>query len=214
MSEPGSPAVVLALNPGSSSLKAAVRQPELTLLVTVDRIGTEHATLQVTAGDSVTQREFEGGIAEAISAIAAELSARQLKPAAVAHRVVHGGPEHYRPTIIDKSLLADLRAVIGLAPLHLPGDLASIAQAERCWPQASHVACFDTGFHHDLPEASRRLPVPDDLVRAGVRRYGFHGLSVQSVLAARPELDQLVIAHLGSGCSVTAVAGGRPRHTT
>jgi acetate kinase len=117
--------------------------------------------------------------------------------------------------VIDEALLGDLHAAIPLAPLHLPGDLECIGRARHTWPDASHVACFDTGFHHDLPEWSRRLPVADELERAGVRRYGFHGLSIESVLHARSDLGNTVIAHLGSGCSVTAVgADGRPRHTT
>ena len=116
--------------------------------------------------------------------------------------------------MVDDRLLADLRRVIPLAPLHLPGDLDSIDHARRAWPDAVHVVCFDTGFHRDLPERSRRLPVPSELVQAGVRRYGFHGLSIQSALAQLPDLGGAVIAHLGSGCSVSAVQDGRPRHTT
>ena len=101
-----------------------------------------------------------------------------------------------------------------LAPLHLPGDMAGIESARATWPAAVHVACFDTAFHADLPEVSRRLPVAAELAAHGVHRYGFHGLSVQSVLRAVPDLGQAVVAHLGSGCSVTAVADGRSRHTT
>jgi acetate kinase len=203
--------VVLALNPGSSSLKAAVRDPHLVLTVSVDRVGTQEATIVVGDGDT---RRFTGDLAAAVDAVAAELRLRGLTPDAVAHRVVHGGPKHFQPTAIDDGLLADLRAVIPLAPLHLPGDLDSIGHAMRAWPRVAHVACFDTGFHHDLPERSRRLPVSEDMVQAGVRRYGFHGLSVQSALHALPNLGNAVVAHLGSGCSVSAVADGRPRHTT
>jgi acetate kinase len=187
---------VLALNPGSSSLKAAVRDPQLQW------------------SDSIERIEGASGLEDAIASITGELSQRSLVPAVVSHRVVHGGPDHYRPTVVDDSLLSDLTAAIPLAPLHLPGALETIRHARTAWPDATHIACFDTGFHHDLPEASRRLPVAAELAAAGVRRYGFHGLSVMSVLHARPDLDQAVIAHLGSGCSVTAVANGRPRHTT
>ena len=203
---------VLALNPGSSSLKVAVRRRELELTIEIERLGDPGGSLRI--GPDGAKRSFTGDLGAAIEEIKAELQRRDLAPDAVAHRVVHGGPHHYRPTRIDDDLLADLRAAIPLAPLHLPGVLDVIEHARRAWPNVVQVACFDTGFHHDLPESSIRLPVPAELVEAGVRRYGFHGLSIQSVLHARPELDQVVIAHLGSGCSVTAVAGGRPRHTT
>lgn len=189
-------ATVLALNPGSSSLKVAVRTPEPVFARTVERIGP-------------------GGIPAAVDEIAAALGDVGLRPAVVSHRVVHGGPVHHRPTEIDDALLVDLTAAIPLAPLHLPTGIEAIVHARGAWPSARHVACFDTGFHHDLPPWSRRLPVAAELERAGVRRYGFHGLSVQSILRAHPGVGDVVIAHLGSGCSVTAVgADGRPRHTT
>lgn len=187
---------VLALNPGSSSLKAALRDPRLRWSNTVERISDI------------------GGLDAAITSVASTLAGQEIEPDVVSHRVVHGGPDHYAPTVIDDALLADLSAAIPLAPLHLPGALEEIRHARTAWPHATHVACFDTGFHHDLPESSRRLPVAAELAEAGVRRYGFHGLSIMSVLHARPDLGQAVIAHLGSGCSITAVADGHSRHTT
>jgi len=202
---------LLTLNPGSSSLKATVRDGGRVLLrVTVDRLGTDRGSITVGAA----QRPFTGGTGEAVDAIARQLHRHRLPVSALAHRVVHGGPHHWEPQLVDDRLLADLRAAIPLAPLHLPGNLATVEHARRAWPGLPQVACFDTGFHAGLPPAAVRLPVPDELVRRGVRRYGFHGLSVRSVLDAHPELDQLVVAHLGSGCSATAVADGRPRHTT
>jgi acetate kinase len=188
---------VLALNAGSSSLKAALRAdpdspPETS--VHVERVGTDV------------------DLSGALDRILAELATR---PAAVAHRVVHGGPSRFEPAVVDDMLLADLRAAIPLAPLHIPAALEVIDLARRRWPDARHVACFDTGFHHDLPQRSLRLPLPRGIAELGVRRYGFHGLSVQSVLLARPYLANAVIAHLGSGCSVTAIGPDRlPRHTT
>jgi acetate kinase len=187
---------ILALNPGSSSLKAALRDPVLRWSDSLERIGDA------------------AGLEAAVGSIATALAQRSLPPAVVSHRIVHGGPNHYQPTIVDDVLLADLAAAIPLAPLHLPGALDTIRHARAAWPDAVHVACFDTGFHHDLPEASRRLPVAAELAAVGVRRYGFHGLSIMSVLHAHPDLGSAVIAHLGSGCSVTAVMDGRSRHTT
>jgi acetate kinase len=191
---------ILALNPGSSSLKAAVRtddgaKPSASMLI--ERVGTEI------------------DIATAVEQIADTVTQRELDPEAVAHRVVHGGPRHLEPTIIDDALLADLRSAIPLAPLHLPGAIETIEHARRHWPDVPHVACFDTGFYRQLPERSRHLPVARELSDLGIKRYGFHGLSVQSALLARPDIGDAVVAHLGSGCSVTAVgADGKPRHNT
>jgi acetate kinase len=188
--------VVLALNPGSSSLKAAVRDPELRWSTSVDRVGDT------------------AGLEAALTAIGRELADQALAPTVVSHRVVHGGPNHFEPAVIDDVLISDLIDAIPLAPLHLPGALDTIKHARAAWPDAVHVACFDTGFHHDLPTASIRLPVAQELADVGVRRYGFHGLSIMSVLHARPDLGRAVVAHLGSGCSITAVADGHSRHTT
>jgi acetate kinase len=147
--------------------------------------------------------------------VARYLAERTQVPDAIAHRVVHGGEDHYLPTVIDDALVRDLQDMVALAPLHLPAALETIGLARTTWPEATHVACFDTGYHHDLPETSTRLPLPADVTKLGIRRYGFHGLSVQSILLARPDLADAVVAHLGSGCSVTAVGGDRlPRHTT
>jgi acetate kinase len=158
---------------------------------------------------------LDGTVRDAIEAIDRVIARRQLTPDAVAHRLVHGGPDYYRPSVIDNRLLAELQAVVPLAPLHLPTALDAVGLARDIWPEATQVACFDTGYHHDLPETSIRLALPADLAELGIRRYGFHGLSVQSILLARPEMANAVIAHLGSGCSVTAVGADRlPRHTT
>jgi acetate kinase len=162
---------VVALNLGSSSLKAAFRTSESAQPVFSTQIER--------VGSAVDTRS-------AVEQVAARVSEQGFRPAAVAHRVVHGGPVHSDPTVIDPHLMSELAALIPLAPLHLPGALDTIAQAQRRWPEAVHVACFDTGFHSGMPERSRRLPVPAELDQFGVRRYGFHGLSVQSVLLARP----------------------------
>jgi acetate kinase len=207
--------VILAINPGSSSLKVAVRTPELLLEIGFDRLGSADGSMTVRrAGDDGDPSAFDGDLPAALRHLSDLLADNDIRPAAVVHRVVHGGPDHLVSTVIDDDVVDDLRAAVPLAPLHLPGDLTSIATARAAWPDAVHIACFDTAFHADLPETSRRLPVAAELAARGVRRYGFHGLSVQSVLRARPDLGQAVVAHLGSGCSVTAVADGRSRHTT
>jgi acetate kinase len=205
---------ILALNPGSSSLKASVRNPNLLLTCTIQRLGSAAGTITLTVGDDHHEDSFTGGLDGAIELIARQCRERGIVIDAVAHRVVHGGPLHHQPTFVDDELIGDLQRAVPLAPLHLPGDIDTIEHARSVWPHARHVACFDTGFHHDLPEQATRLPVSTELAEQGVRRYGFHGLSIQSALHAHPEIDQAVIAHLGSGCSVTAVAGGKSRHTT
>lgn len=188
--------VVLAVNPGSSSLKVAVRAPAIVFDATYNGLAGRDA------------------LPDALREVAKQLQDKQIRPDAVGHRVVHGGPRHQATTRVDGQLMDDLRAAVPLAPLHLPSDVATIEAAEAIWPEAVQVACFDTTFHADLPDSARRLPVAAELADHGVRRYGFHGLSVQSVLRARPGLDHAVVAHLGSGCSVTAVEGGRSRYTT
>ncbi|MDR1998835.1 MAG: acetate/propionate family kinase [Frankiaceae bacterium] len=207
-------AAVLALNSGSSSLKARIRLgPDAppALSVHAERLG-EDGLLHASGRPD---RPLRGGLPEAIEAVASLLGEAGIEPRAVAHRVVHGGPDHHRPTVVDEALLADLRAATPLAPLHQPIALRAIEIGRARWPAAAHIACFDTGFFADLPPRARRLPVAAELAARGVRRYGFHGLSVQSALLSRPGLGDAVIAHLGSGCSVSAVgADGRPRWTT
>jgi acetate kinase len=208
-------AAVLAINPGSSSLKAVLRNPAVSLTVGIERLGTTQARWTATGdGRDPESQPFEGGLPAAIARLADLLARHGVQPAAVAHRVVHGGPSYDRATVITDTVRKALDALVAWAPLHLPGDLASIDAARKAWPDAVHVACFDTAFHHNLPDEARRLPLPAQADQLGIRRYGFHGLSVQSVIDAVPDLGGAVIAHLGSGCSVTAVRNGRSVHTS
>ena len=206
---------VLALNPGSSSLKAAVRDPTLRLAVHVERLGTDKARATISApGAEPASTPVSGDFDDAVAWVRAVTEQRAIEPQAVTHRVVHGGPVHDRPTLIDEKLVSYLREIIPLAPLHMPGAITAIELARQTWPRVPHVACFDTAFHHGLPDEARCLPVADEVAAMGVRRYGFHGIAVQSVVDAVPDLGPAVIAHLGSGCSVTAVADAQSRHTT
>ncbi len=135
----------------------------------------------------------------------------------VGHRVVHGGERFLDPAVIDDQVLADLDALAELAPSHNPVATDTIRAARRRLPRAPHVAAFDTAFHATLPDARRRYPVPAGWEREhGIRRYGFHGLSVAwcvrragELLDRPPEALGLVVAHLGGGCSVSAVEGAR-----
>ena len=140
---------------------------------------------------------------------------------AIGHRIVHGGPLHVAPTRLTPAVLVDLRAATPFAPNHLPAAIAIIERLERAFPSVPQVACFDTAFHRDLPDVARRLPIPSKYDAAGIRRYGFHGLSCEHVLEALRRSDdperargRLVIAHLGSGSSVTAVHDGRSVDTS
>ncbi|WP_127782205.1 hypothetical protein [Rhodococcus sp. X156] len=208
-------AAVLALNPGSSSLKATVRTDEVVVNAHVQRLGTDRAELWFTDSAGTSEKAPPGRtLTDAVQAVAAELRRRGIDVAAVAHRVVHGGPTLLEPTVITDDVVATLESVTPMAPLHTPGNLESIAAARATWPQLSHVACFDTTFHNTMPDEGKRLPLPDDLVALGIRRYGFHGLSVQNVVDRIPDLGNAVVAHLGSGCSVTAVSQGRSLHNT
>ena len=190
-------AAVLVLNGGSSSLKYAVFDGEREIEREIER-----ATVD--------------GVADPRAAVARVLDRLAIRPAAVGHRLVHGGPDHVAPARVDGALLAALRGLVPLSPLHLPAELAAIdAVAERL-PGVPQVACFDTAFHRTLPEVARRFALPAALAGAGVRRYGFHGLSYASIVAALPpeRLRRAVIAHLGSGASMAAIRDGRSVETT
>ena len=157
------------------------------------------------------------GAAAMLASVLEQTRADRNPPAdVVGHRVVHGGPNHYQPTIVDDQLLDDLRAVSQLAPLHLPAAIACMELVRSGRPDLLQVACFDTAFHADMPEPARRLPIPARLHAEGVRRYGFHGLSYEFVVAAlgADRLGRSVLAHLGSGASMTAVSDGSSIDTT
>jgi acetate kinase len=130
---------------------------------------------------------------------------------AVAHRVVHGG-ELREPTLIDDSLQERLEGLVELAPLHNRPAVDEIAKARRALPDIPHVAVFDTAFHATIPEAAATYALPATR-RREIRRYGFHGLSVQWASEC-VEVPRLVVCHLGGGCSVTAVRDGRSVDTT
>jgi acetate kinase len=133
---------------------------------------------------------------------------------AVAHRVVHGGSRFHDPVLIDEGVIAELDALSELAPLHNKPALAAIGEARRALPSVPHVAVFDTAFHATVPEEAATYAVPARWREEwAIRRYGFHGLSVQWA-AWRVAVPRLVVCHLGGGCSVSAVRDGRSVATT
>jgi acetate kinase len=134
--------------------------------------------------------------------------------AAAGHRVVHGGSHFREPVLIDAHVERELGALDELAPLHNTPAVAAIREARRLLPDLPHVAVFDTAFHATLPEVASTYALPLRFrEEAGIRRYGFHGISVQWA-AERVRVPRLVVCHLGGGCSVTAVSGGRSVDTT
>lgn len=141
-------------------------------------------------------------------------------PVAVGHRVVHGGPDFSAPAIIDDALLDHLERFNALAPLHQPNNLAPIRAIRKRQPQVLQVACFDTAFHRGHPKVADCYALPLRLYDEGVRRYGFHGLSYEFVASRLPDVApeiaprRVVVAHLGSGASMCAIAGGRSVEST
>src|SRR5262249_41571464 len=135
---------------------------------------------------------------------------------AAGHRVVHGGPNHSSSERVDESLLAELRRLVPFAPLHLPSAIKGIEAVKARFPGMPQVACFDTAFHRSMPEVAQRFPLSRDLWDEGVRRYGFHGLSYEYIVATlgAAARGRLVIAHLGNGASLAAVLKGQPMDTT
>ncbi len=187
--------VVLCVNGGSSSVKCAVI-----------RVGVAEEQLAASSVDG----------ADALDAALEQLGPARDEATAIGHRFVHGGPRHDRPTLVDDRLLTDLQAAVPFAPLHLPAAIAAVETlAARC-PGLPQVVCFDTTFHRTMPESAWRLPIPDALTDAGIRRYGFHGLSYEYLVATigADALGRAVLAHLGSGASLCAVRDGRSVHTT
>jgi acetate kinase len=217
--------IVLALNSGSSSLKFGLY-----------RVGSGHAQLLISgeAGSiGAANGKFEvRGVRDKVPVSEAasipsqkdalirigKLLVERKMPAlqAIGHRIVHGGPKLLRHCLIDAVVLRELEAAAVFAPLHTPPALAVISYAQEHFPGIAQVACFDTSFHAELPQVARALPIAKELQREGIHRYGFHGLSCESIVhqLGGDLPDRLVIAHLGNGSSITAVKAGRSIDTS
>jgi len=208
---------ILVLNAGSSTLKAAVLAP-------VAGLDPGDATRDLPAVATTTRRWADDQrVPVTLEHVLAEVGVDDPGTlAGIGHRIVHGGTDLFAPARIDSELVGALEALLPLAPLHMPPAIATIGAMRALAPNVLQVACFDTAFHADLPEVDRTYAVPAAWRDAlGLRRFGFHGLSVDwavrraAVLLGRPlgELG-LVVAHLGAGASVTAVEGGQSVHTS
>jgi acetate kinase len=216
---------VLVLNPGSSSLKSSVVESDSIPTAGADgRVPAAPATALAPLGqlgvDWGVDATAGGDPTDDIRALLAKYEAEGIAAGslgAVGYRVVHGGTEFRQPVVITPEVVAQVRALTDLAPLHNGLAAATMTAGLAAIPALPHVAVFDTAFHATLPEEAYRYPVPERWYRDwGVRRYGFHGISVAwSAERAAALLDRpigelrTVVAHLGSGCSVTAVDGGR-----
>lgn len=220
-------AILLALNAGSSSIKFAVYAPQsadLPQLASgqIEGLGN-HATFSVQVPGSPTFTQNLDPEAHphdhrlALRVILDWLeSTHPGEPVlAVGHRVVHGGPDLVEPLRLDSDALQKLQALVPLAPLHQPHNLAGIEAAQQAFPDAVHVACFDTAFHRSHPFVADTFALPRSFYDEGIRRYGFHGLSYEFITrrlkADYPALHagRVIVAHLGNGASMCAIRNGR-----
>jgi len=202
--------MILALNLGSSTIKAAhYHHKGHSLILHGDRLDVPIETKDGGRADEVLL----------LDRVAALLPDDALFPDIIAHRVVHGG-SRLAPALLTDELVAELSTLAPLAPLHQTAALALATAARSRWADAKHIAVFDTAWHSTLANWSRRLAVPQVLHDAGVMRYGFHGLAFQSAMRQLSALDdtagkqRVVLAHLGSGCSLCAVDQGRSIDTS
>jgi acetate kinase len=204
---------LLTLNAGSSSIKFALYDADgVTRRAEgqVERVGTSAARL-LTGGEVRLLGEVDH--AGALDAILAALPDGDI--GAVGHRIVHGGIRHAGPAVIDAGLRVELQALVPLAPLHQPHNLAAVDAATVRFPDAVQVACFDTAFHRGHPFVSDTFALPRRFYAEGVRRYGFHGLSYDyingRIARDHPALHagRVIVAHLGNGASMCAMRGGR-----
>jgi acetate kinase len=209
---------ILALNSGSSSLKFGLYRVGLSrtdMLISGEAEGIGEAKGEFHAKDSqgsslLSEALSIPGQRDAVVRVAKLLVGLKISaPDAIGHRIVHGGPKLRQHCLIDGAVLQRLEAASAFAPLHTPSALCVIRFAQEHFPGLPQAACFDTTFHARMPERARVLPLPREFQAAGIQRYGFHGLSCESIMHQLAETpDRLVIAHLGNGASVTAVKGG------
>ena len=215
---------VLALNSGSSSLKfglysVGISRSDALLIGEAefgDKIGKFHAK-DLRENKSISETVARPDHHEAIARIGRLLADSKLPaPAAIGHRIVHGGPKLRQHCLIDDTVLRELEAATDFAPLHIPAALSVIRFAQEHFPGLPQAACFDTTFHAGLPDVARVLPIAKELQADGIQRYGFHGLSCESIVRQLGDdlPGRLIIAHLGNGASITAVKAGKSIDTS
>jgi acetate kinase len=223
---------ILVVNAGSSSVKFQVfavgpaAELKRQIKGQMDGIGVRPRLRASDAtGKAIVERALEPedvpNVPAALQVAAAWLrDAYDIKPMAVGHRVVHGGPDFSGPTLVDREVLRHLDRYVSLAPLHQPNNLAPIRAMLDRFPQLPQVACFDTAFHRGHDAVADHYAIPERFYAEGVRRYGFHGLSYESIASRLPDLapglatGRVIVAHLGSGASMCALSGGRSIEST
>lgn len=224
--------LILVINSGSSSLKFglyAERNGDEQPVVEGEAEGIGHSTgkLELRDANGRVLRSEDSRFAsqdEALDRAAQWLAAPRENeqpagtPAAIGHRVVHGGPRLVTHQAITPAVLKDLKDSVHFAPLHIPVALELIHAAQRRYPNVPQFACFDTAFHATMPEEAARFALPDELFVEGIRRYGFHGLSYESIVRrlqlAHNLPSRLIVAHLGNGASLAAIQDGRSVDTS
>jgi acetate kinase len=222
---------ILVINAGSSSIKFSVFEtaPDRSVLAgahgQIEGIGNS-PRLEVSdvRGGKIVDKSTRASDHEAAIATIQEWFAAHVGSeagfAGVGHRIVHGGVAYGEPVLIDDRVLSDLRALIPLAPLHQPHNLAAIAAVAARARDVPQIACFDTAFHRGQPAVAQRLALPRDLAAKGVRGYGFHGLSYEYIASVMPVVapdcadGNVIVAHLGSGASMCAINRRRSIATT
>lgn len=186
---------ILTVNAGSSSIKLGVFDVPSLEPIARTQVSSEEELLQW------TQPYFDSLVA-------------------IGHRVVHGGTVFTKPTQMDDAAIQTLRTLIPLAPLHEPHNIHFIELLKSLHPDCAHIACFDTAFHHSVPDIEQRYAIPDALMQSGVKRYGFHGLSYEYIASVLPDISntaaqgRTVVAHLGNGSSMCALLAGKSIATT
>lgn len=218
---------VLVINCGSSSIKAALFDTDLNKLGSglAERLGTNEAVARLTGDTDALPLPQGADHKDALQALVEAFRQRGLlssAPAAIGHRVVHGGETFREAALIDDRVLAAIEQCSSLAPLHNPVNLTGISATRALYPDAPQVAVFDTAFHQTLPEYAFRYAVPSRFYGDwGVRRYGFHGTSHSfmvnesaRLLGRTTDATSIISAHLGNGCSITAISNGESKDTS
>ena len=220
---------IVVLNAGSSSLKFSIYEVaglgllplargQVEGLVTSPHFKAKDQNGQSLADDSLVSTGGRIGHPEAFAHLAdwaLKHFGERLRTIAVGHRIVHGGTEFIGPTLITEKVLGKLEQLVPIMPLHQPHNLAGVRAAMQLRPDLTQVACFDTAFHRTKPKVAERFGLPDEMFREGVRRWGFHGLSYESIsnqfrtLAPEIAAGRVVVAHLGNGASLCAMKDGQ-----